>query len=115
MNIGVAYDNGQIAQNLGGCRTFLVVTTEGQNPTGKHLAQAEDDNTTALLKLASKEKLDVMICGSLGLAIRNGLHARLRQVCRLRAKRDIEADTGRRSQVNRKIAEKAPRKGRFFS
>ena len=40
MNIGVAYDNGQIAQNLGGCRTFLVVTTEGQNPTGKHLAQA---------------------------------------------------------------------------
>ena len=73
MNIGVAYDNGQIAQNLGGCRTFLVVTTEGQNPTGKHLAQAEDDNTTALLKLASKEKLDVMICGSLGLAIRNAL------------------------------------------
>ena len=73
MNIGVAYDNGQIAQNLGGCRTFLVVTTEGQNPTGKHLAKAEDDNTTALLKLASMEKLDVMICGSLGLAIRNAL------------------------------------------
>ena len=73
MNIGVAYDNGQIAQNLGGCRTFLVVTTEGQNPTGKHIAQAEDDNTTALLKLASKEKLDVMICGSLGLVIRNAL------------------------------------------
>ena len=31
MNIGVAYDNGQIAQNLGGCRTFLVVTTEGHH------------------------------------------------------------------------------------
>ena len=73
MNIGVAYDNGQIAKNLGGCRTFLVVSTEGQTPTGKHLAETDDDNTTALLKLASKEKLDVMICGSLGLAIRNAL------------------------------------------
>lgn len=73
MNIGVAYDNGQIARNLGGCRTFLVVSTEGQTPTGKHLAETDDDNTTALLKLASMEKLDVLICGSLGLAIRNAL------------------------------------------
>ena len=73
MNIGVAYDNGQIAKNLGGCRTFLVVSTEGQTPTGKHLAETDDDNTTALLKLASMEKLDVLICGSLGLAIRNAL------------------------------------------
>ena len=73
MNIGVAYDNGRIAQNLGSCRTLLVVTTEGQNPTGKHLAQAEGDSTTALLKLAGMGKLDVLICGSLGLAIRNAL------------------------------------------
>lgn len=73
MNIGVAYEGGQIARNLGGCRTFLVVSTEGQTPTGKHLAETDDDNTTALLKLASMEKLDVLICGSLGLAIRNAL------------------------------------------
>ncbi|HIV98142.1 MAG TPA: NifB/NifX family molybdenum-iron cluster-binding protein [Candidatus Agathobaculum stercoravium] len=73
MNIGVAYEGGQIAKNLGGCRTFLVVSTEGQTPTGKHLAETDDDNTTALLKLASMEKLDVLICGSLGLAIRNAL------------------------------------------
>ena len=73
MNIGVAYEGGQIARNLGGCRTFLVVSTEGQTPTGKHLAETDDDNTTALLNLASMEKLDVLICGSLGLAIRNAL------------------------------------------
>ena len=73
MNIGVAYEGGQIAKNLGGCRTFLVVSTEGQTPTGKHLAETDDDNTTALLKLASMEKLDVLICGALGLAIRNAL------------------------------------------
>ena len=73
MNIGVAYEGGQISRNLGGCRTFLVVSTEGQTPTGKHLAETDDDNTTALLKLASMEKLDVLICGSLGLAIRNAL------------------------------------------
>lgn len=73
MNIGVAYDNGQIARNLGESRTFLIVTTEGQNPISKHLAETEVDDITALLKLASMEKIDVLICGSLGLAIRNAL------------------------------------------
>ncbi|MDO5142322.1 MAG: NifB/NifX family molybdenum-iron cluster-binding protein [Eubacteriales bacterium] len=73
MNIGVAYDGGQIAPELGACRTFLIVTTEGQQPRSKHLATAEGESATALLKLASLEKLDVLICGALSLAIRNAL------------------------------------------
>ena len=73
MNIAVAYDNGQIAGNLGRCKTFLIVTVEGKEPTGKRLAAVDGEGTTALLKLASLEKLDVLICGSLGLAIRNAL------------------------------------------
>ena len=73
MNIAVAYDNGQIAGNLGSCKTFLIVTVEGKEPTGKRLAAVDGEGTTALLKLASLEKLDVLICGSLGLAIRNAL------------------------------------------
>ena len=73
MNIGVAYDGGQIAKNLGECRTFLIITAEGQNPTGKRLVTAEGASTTELLKLASMEKIDVLICGSLGLAMRNAL------------------------------------------
>ena len=73
MNIGVAYDGGQIAKNLGECRTFLIVSAEGQTPTGKRLVTAEGASTTELLKLASMEKVNVLICGSLGLAMRNAL------------------------------------------
>ena len=73
MNIGVAYDGGQIAKNLGECRTFLIVSAEGQTPTGKRLVTAEGASTTELLKLASLEKVNVLICGSLGLAMRNAL------------------------------------------
>ena len=73
MNIGVAYDGGQIAKNLGECRTFLIVSAEWQTPTGKRLVTAEGASTTELLKLASLEKVNVLICGSLGLAMRNAL------------------------------------------
>lgn len=73
MNIGVAYDGGQIAKNLGECRSFLIVSAEGQTPTGKRLVSVEGTSTTDLLKLASMEKVDVLICGALGLAMRNAL------------------------------------------
>ena len=54
MNIGVAYENGRIAKNLGDCREVLIITTEGREPVSKRIA-------------------DVLICGSLGLATRNAL------------------------------------------
>ena len=73
MNIGVAYDNGQIAANLGSCRQVLIVTTEGREPVSKHMAEVPGASTTDLIKLASMEQIDVLICGSLGLAIRNAL------------------------------------------
>nr|WP_297180316.1 NifB/NifX family molybdenum-iron cluster-binding protein [uncultured Agathobaculum sp.] len=73
MNIGVAYDNGQIAKNLGDCRTFLIVSADGQTPTGKRLLSAEGASTTELIKLMGMEKINVLICGSLGLAMRNAL------------------------------------------
>lgn len=73
MNIGVAYDNGQIAKNLGDCRTFLIVSADGQTPTGKRLLSAEGASTTELIKLMGMEKINVLICGALGLAMRNAL------------------------------------------
>ena len=73
MNIGVAYDNGQIAQNLSGCKNVLIVTVEGREPVGKRLATVEGEGTTALIRLVNAEKIDVLICGALGLAIRNAL------------------------------------------
>lgn len=39
MNIGVAYENGRIAKNLGDCREVLIITTEGREPVGKRIAR----------------------------------------------------------------------------
>ena len=73
MNIGVAYENGQIAANLGDCREVLIVTTEGREPVGKRIAGIEGSSATDLIKFAGLEQIDVLICGSLGLATRNAL------------------------------------------
>ena len=73
MRIGVAFDEGRIAANLGSCKQVLVVTTEGREPVSKHMAEVRCASTTDLIKLASMEQIDVLICGSLGLAIRNAL------------------------------------------
>ena len=59
--------------NIGDCRTFLIVSAEGGNPTGKRLAAVAGGNTTDLIKMVSMEKVDVLICGALGLALRNAL------------------------------------------
>ena len=53
MNIGVAFDEGQIAANLGSCKQVLVVTTEGREPVSKHMAEVRGTSTTDLIKLAS--------------------------------------------------------------
>lgn len=73
MNIGAAYDNGQIAENLGDCCSFLIVTAEGQNPVSKRLVSPDGTKTTDLIKCLSMEKVGVLICGALGLTLRNAL------------------------------------------
>ena len=73
MNIGVAYENGRIAKNLGDSREVLIITTEGREPVGKRIAGIAGTSATDLIKFAGLEQIDVLICGSLGLATRNAL------------------------------------------
>ena len=73
MNIGVAYENGRIAKNLGDCREVLIITIEGREPVGKRIAGIAGTSATDLIKFAGLEQIDVLICGSLGLATRNAL------------------------------------------
>lgn len=73
MNIAVAYKNGLVSDNLGSCRTFLIVSAEGATPTGKRLLEMGSGATTDIMKMVTMEKVDVLICGSLGLAVRNAL------------------------------------------
>ena len=48
MNIGVAYENGRIAKNLGDCREVLIITTEGREPVGKRIAGIAGTSATDL-------------------------------------------------------------------
>lgn len=73
MNIGVLYADGQVAPTFAEAQAVLVVSCEGQNPTGKHLMPCAGAEITKLLKLLSTEKIAVLICGGLGLAARNTL------------------------------------------
>ena len=70
---GVEYENGRIAKNLGDCREVLIITTEGREPVGKRIAGIAGTSATDLIKFAGLEQIDVLICGSLGLATRNAL------------------------------------------
>ena len=72
MNIAVASCGGQVCENLGDCREFLLVTAEEQTPTGKRLLPCAA-GTTEIIKMLSLEKVDVLICGAIGLAARNAL------------------------------------------
>ena len=61
MNIGVAYENGRIAKNLGDCREVLIITTEGREPVGKRIAGIASTSATDLIKFAGLEQIDVLI------------------------------------------------------
>ncbi|WP_283674348.1 NifB/NifX family molybdenum-iron cluster-binding protein [Butyricicoccus sp. Marseille-Q5471] len=73
MNIAVSYQDGSVCDHLGKCTSFLIVTVEEGVPTGKRLVSCTGDGHAAVLKLMSAEKVDVLICGSLGFAARNAL------------------------------------------
>ena len=79
MNIGVAYENGRIAKNLGDCREVLIITTEGREPVGKRIAGIAGTSATDLIKFAGLEQIDVLICGSLGL--QRAMHSRCSACC----------------------------------
>ena len=55
MNIGVAYENGRIAKNLGDCREVLIITTEGREPVSKRIAGIAGTSATDLIKFAGLE------------------------------------------------------------
>ena len=104
MNIGVAYENGRIAKNLGDCREVLIITTEGREPVGKRIAGIAGTSATDLIKFAGLEQIDVLICGSLGLATRNALERRNR----------LQSSSSVKSRVTRPSSRSAVRKIRMI-
>lgn len=73
MNIGVAYENGRIAKNLATAVRCSLSPLRAGEPVGKRIAGIAGTSATDLIKFAGLEQIDVLICGSLGLATRNAL------------------------------------------
>ena len=73
MNIGVAYENGRIAKNLGDCRECSLSPPRAGNRSASALPGLPARLRPTLIKFAGLEQIDVLICGSLGLATRNAL------------------------------------------
>lgn len=72
MKIAIAHQNGQVA-DAGGCTEYLIVTVENGQPTAKELAAAPGAGSTAMLTFLGMTQADVLICGALGVAMRNAL------------------------------------------
>lgn len=73
MKLAIPYENGQVAQELASCREYLILTVEGSEPKGKELAACEGSGSAALLAFIGLHQIDVLICGKLGIAMRNAL------------------------------------------
>ena len=79
MNIGVAYENGRIAKNLGDCREVLIITTEGREPVGKRIAGIAGTSATDLIKFAG---LSRSTCSSAARSVwQRATHSRCSACC----------------------------------
>ena len=72
MKIAIAHQNGQVAGG-NACTEYLIVTVENGQPTGKELAHASGTGSTAMLTFLGMMQVDVLICGALGVSMRNAL------------------------------------------
>ena len=72
MKIAIAHQNGQVADG-NACTEYLIVTVENGQPTGKELAHASGTGSTAMLTFLGMMQVDVLICGALGVSMRNAL------------------------------------------
>lgn len=72
MKIAIAHQGGMVA-DANACTEYLIVTVENGQPSGKELAAVPGAGSTAMLTFLSMVQADVLICGALGVALRNAL------------------------------------------
>lgn len=73
MKIAVAFENGQVCQDLTACEQYLTLTVDGDTPVGKDLISCQGGSTTAMLTMVGQYDIQVLICGKIGIATRNAL------------------------------------------
>lgn len=73
MKIAIAYDNGQIAEQLAGCSEFLLLNVlKDGTPIEKQMLQVVG-GSIGLITTFAQSDIDVLICGEMGVSTRNAL------------------------------------------
>ena len=126
MNIGVAYENGRIAKNLGDCREVLIITTEGREPVGKRIAGIAGTSATDLIKFAGLEQIDMLhgvcrtTCSSAVRSVwQRATHSRCSACCscpavKARRRNRLQSSSSVKSRVTRPSSRSAVRKIRMI-
>lgn len=73
IKIAIAYDNGNVAESLGACPQYMLLSVEKGEPQSKELVDCPGDGHIHMLNFVGKYGVDVLICGELGIASRNAL------------------------------------------
>lgn len=73
MKIAVAAKDGQIAQNLGTCAQFTLVTVNDDGSFVKTSHAMTDTGNISVVSMLAQQQVDVLICGELGLMTRSAL------------------------------------------
>ena len=81
MKIAVNYENGQIFQHFGQTKTFKLYTVENNRVTGTELVPGALEGHHALGHQLAALKVDVVICGSLGMPMLQLLQGAGIKVC----------------------------------
>lgn len=72
MKIAIAHQNGVVA-DTSACTEYLIITFEDGQLSSKELHTVSGTSSTAILTFLGKVQADVLICGALGVAMRNAL------------------------------------------
>ena len=81
MKIAVNYENGEIFQHFGQTKTFKVYTVKNGTITGTELVPGAPEGHHALGHQLAAMKVDVVICGRLGIPMLNLLQGAGIKVC----------------------------------
>ncbi len=81
MKIAVNYENGNVFQHFGQTKMFKVFEVEDKQIQSSTLLEADPQGHAALASQLINEKVDVVICGSLGMRMLNLLQGANIQVC----------------------------------
>lgn len=76
IKIAVTYENGEIFQHFGKCKSFAIYEVEGKEIKSNTFLDAGESGHSALAELLDGNKIDTLICGGIGGGAKDALKQR---------------------------------------